>query len=76
MIFFVFLNAGRYAVLLFLDLSAAFDTIDYSILFYCFKHWFGVSLTAFNLLSSFLSSRSQVVVTLKIKSCRGEIRNW
>ena len=32
------------------------------------KNWFGVSSTTLNLLSSFLSGRSQVVVTSNIKS--------
>ena len=54
--------------LLLLDLSAAFDTTDHSILFNRLKHWFSVSSTGLNLLSSFLSSRSQVVVTSNVKS--------
>ena len=55
-------------VFLLLDLSAAFDTINHSILLNCLKHWFGVSSTALNLLSSFLSGQSQAVVTANIKS--------
>ena len=55
-------------VILPLDLSAVFDTIGHSILFHCLQHWFGVSSTAFNLLFSFLSGRSQIVVTLNLKS--------
>ena len=42
--------------------------ITASILLNRFKHWFGVSSTALNLVSSFLSGRSQLVVTLNVKS--------
>ena len=55
---FVSLNAGLSTVQLLLDLSAAFDTIDHSILLNRIKNWFGVSSTALNLLSSFFSGRS------------------
>ena len=65
---FVSLDACRSTALLLLDLSAAFDTIDHSILLNRLKHWFGVSSTALNLLSSFLSSRSQIVVISNVKS--------
>ena len=54
--------------LLLLDLSAAFDTIDHSILTHRLQHWFGISSTALNLLSSFLSDRSQTVITPASKS--------
>ena len=65
---FVSLDAGRSTALLPLDLSTAFDTIDHSILINRLKNWFVVSFTALILLSSFLSSRSQVVVTSNVKS--------
>ena len=65
---FVSLNAGHSTALLLQDLSTAFDTIDHSILLDRLKHGFGVSSTALNLLSSFLSGRSQVVVTSNVKS--------
>ena len=51
-----------------IDISAAFDTIDHSILLNHLKHWFGVLWTILNLLSSFLSGRSHVVVTSNVKS--------
>ena len=57
-----------YTALLLLDLSAVFDSTDHSILISHLKNWFGVSSTALNLLSSFLSGRSQVVVTSNVKS--------
>ena len=64
------LNAGCSTEMLLLDLSAAFDTTDHSILFNRLENWFGVSTTALNLLSSFLSGRFQVVVTSDVKSQR------
>ena len=65
---FVSLDAGRSIALLLLGLSAAFDTTDHSIILDCLKTWFGVSSTAFNLLSSFLCGQSQVFVTSNAKS--------
>ena len=62
------LDAGHSTALLLLNLSAAFDTIDHSILTHCLQHWFGISSTALNLLSSFLSDRSQTVITPASKS--------
>ena len=62
------LDAGHSTALLLLDLSAAFDTIDHSILIHRLHHWFGISSTALNLLSSFLSDRFQTVITLTSKS--------
>ena len=64
---FVLLDFGRFTALLLLDLSAAFDTIDHSFLLNRLKNWFGVSSNALNLLSSFLSGRSQDVVTSNVK---------
>ena len=51
-----------------LDLFAVFDTTDYNILLNRLKHWFGVSSTALNLLSSFLSGRFLIFVTSNVKS--------
>ena len=62
------LDAGHSTALLLLDLSAAFDTIDHSILTHRLQHWFGISSTALNLLSSFLSDRFQTVITPASKS--------
>ena len=60
---FASLDAGHSIALQLLNLSAAFDSIDHSIMTHRLKHWFGISSTALNLLSSFLSDRSQTVVT-------------
>ena len=62
------LDAGHSIALLLLDLSAAFDTIDHRILTHRLQHWFGISSTALNLLSSFLSDRFQTVITPASKS--------
>ena len=43
------LDAGHSTALLLLDLLAAFDTIDHSILTHRLQHWFGISSTALNL---------------------------
>ena len=52
------LDAGHTTALLLLDLSAAFDAVDHSFLTHRLQHRFGISSTALNLLSSFLSDRS------------------
>ena len=62
------LDVGHSTALLLLNLSAAFDIIDHSILTHLLQHWFGISSTALNLLSSFLSDRSQTVITFASKS--------
>jgi hypothetical protein len=52
----------KVSALVLLDLSAAFDTIDHTILIHRLEHWFGISGTALHLLSSYLSGRSQSVI--------------
>ena len=64
----VSLDASRSTALLLLDFSAAFDTIDQNILFHRLQYWFGFPSTTLNLLFSFLSGRSQIVITSKLKS--------
>ena len=64
----VALEAGYSTALLLLDLSAAFDTIDHNILIHRLQYWFGISSTALNLLSSFLSDRYQTVIACNSNS--------
>ena len=56
------MNKQRVSALVLLDLSAAFDTIDHNILLNRLNSYFGISNSAFSLLSSYLSNRSQSVV--------------
>src|SRR5438552_16633487 len=57
------LNRQQVSALVLLDLSAAFDTIDHTILTTRLKTCFGISDSAFFLPSSYLSCRSQSVTT-------------
>ena len=64
----VALEADHSTALLLLDLSAAFDTIfDHNILIHRLQNWFGISSTALNFLSSFLSGRYQTVIASNFK---------
>jgi len=56
------INRQQVSALVLLDLSAAFDTIDHSILTNRLKMYFGISESAFSLLSSYLSCRTQSVI--------------
>ena len=56
------LDRGSVAVLIMLDLSAAFDTIDHKILITRFKEVFGITDNALNWFKSYLSNRHQSVV--------------
>ena len=55
------MNRQHVSALVLLDLSAAFDTIDHNILLNRLRSTFGISDTAFTLLSSYLCNRSQSV---------------
>ena len=68
------LDIGHSTVLLLLDLSAAFGTIDHSILTHCSQHWFSISFTSSKFIILFLSDRSQTVKTPMHQSIN--LFNW
>ena len=55
------LDKGNISIVTSLDLSAAFDTIDDSILLSRLEHVFGIHGTALQLFSSYPSSRTQTI---------------
>ena len=63
-----FLDNDKTAVLILLDLSAAFDTIDHEILLSRLKNSFGIQNSALSWFRSYLSERKQSVFINGIKS--------
>uniref|UniRef100_A0A669CC42 Reverse transcriptase domain-containing protein n=1 Tax=Oreochromis niloticus TaxID=8128 RepID=A0A669CC42_ORENI len=61
-------DAGECTVLMLLDLTSAFDTVDHLILLDRLNHWVGVSGTALEWFKSYLSNRSFSVATSKFRS--------
>ena len=53
------MEKGAAVGLVLLDLSAAFDTIDHSILFNCLQHWYGIDGVILKWVHSYLNSRKQ-----------------
>ena len=54
-------DGKRITILVSLDLSAAFDTLDHSTLFHRLEHTFGVAGPALEWVSSYLTNRSQFI---------------
>lgn len=51
-------DAGDCSLLILLDLSAAFDTVDHTILIDCLKHWVAIRDTVLCWLSYYISQRT------------------
>ena len=62
------LDQGNVSILMLLDLSSAFDTIDHGILFNILQNEFNITGTSFSWFKSYLSSRSQTVMIDDISS--------
>ena len=64
--FLMALDAGNEVLLVLLDYSAAFDTVNHAILLHRLEYRFGISGTVLNWLKSYLNDRSQYVT---VKGC-------
>jgi len=60
------MDTGKVTALTLVDLSAAFDTINYSLLLDRLSDWHGISGTALTWIRSFLINRFQ---SIKIRKC-------
>ena len=64
------IDHGQVAALVLLDLSAAFDTVDHSVLINVLEHRFGVTGDALNCMKSYLENRSQIIQLGSTKSSK------
>ena len=56
------MDEGKISVIVLLDLSAAFDTIDHEILLHHLHHVFGLGNTVLTWFQSYLENRTQIVI--------------
>ena len=62
------MNKQRVTLLVFLDLSAALDTVHHDILLRCLEYKFGIKDQTLTWFKSYLSNRSQRIVIGNVKS--------
>jgi hypothetical protein len=68
------LDSGSVAVLIMLDITAAFDTLDHNTLLHRFESLFGITDDALSWISSYLSNRYETVVIDGVKSAPSEVK--
>ena len=68
------MNAGRVTALTLLDLSAAFDTIDHTILLSRLDYWFWVTGKALNWFKSYLTGRCQRIKIVDCLSSKADLK--
>ena len=71
--FLLAMDEGKLSVLVFLDLSAAFDTVVHAILLHCLHHVFGIQGTVLSWFRSYLTKRFQIVLTQSTHSDQIEL---
>ena len=67
------MDDGRVTALTMVDLSAAFDTIDHTILLRRLSDWFGVSGKALDWFKSYLTGKSQRIKLGNCLPCRSDL---
>ena len=67
------IDQGKCVFLILLDLSAAFDTVDHTILLSFLENHVGLSRSVLELLKSYLSGRSQCISVLNVLSELSEL---
>ena len=70
------IDSGNEVVLVMLDLSAAFDTIDHAFLLERLQHRYGISGTALKWFQSYLHNRQQSVVVKNTFSSSKPLLHW
>lgn len=68
-------DSGYLSVLILIDLSSAFDTVDHSVLFTRVENVFGVSGIDFNWFKAYLTDPTQFVAMSGIRSKFGVVKS-